>query len=100
MNVPAAVTVWCLGVNHNESFLIGQCFVIRATIKGIGSSRTPVNPDNDRRLGEQILRNIEPCTNASWIRTKVGDFCVGRTGERRVDGASAGRGRGSFATGT
>ena len=81
MNIPAAVTIYGLWVDHNESFLVSESLEVGASIESVCISVTPVNPDNDRRIGDQILRHIEPRADRSRICAKVCNLLVCGTRE-------------------
>lgn len=81
MNIPTSITIDRLWINHDESLLVCKSLEVCASIEGICVSVAPVNSDNNRRVCNQILRDVEPGSYRGWIAPEIGDFSIGRTWE-------------------
>lgn len=93
MDIPTSVTIDCLWINHDKSLLIGESFEVGSSIECICIAVAPVYSDDNWRVGNQTLRNVEPSPYRSRIGSKIGYFCVCGAGERRINGTGGG-GRG------
>jgi hypothetical protein len=79
MDIPAAITVFRLWNYHNETLLISMTLEVCPVIKPVSGSQAPMHTDDDRRLGHQRFRNVEPNSDVCRIPTKIGDFGQGCT---------------------
>lgn len=85
-DIPASSLVRRLGVDDNETVLVGELCVGRTSVVSIGSARAVVDGNDDRRLSSKLVRDVDEhlglqcmsVVDRSW--NAIGGTNVGRVG--------------------